>query len=106
MSLTLQEKIKKIKDIMNKILKKEETYTHGTTPYEELDFFIKKVKQMKDANFILTTLVKPDSGLDIFIRTLIKNELSSAWYAKKTDAELNIGGKTKRKRKSKKSFFR
>lgn len=105
--MPLEEKIQTVKNIMNTMLKKEDTHTSGPTPYEAIDTFIEKIQKMDKGYTILTTLVKPESGLNDFLRTLIKNKLGLRWYVGKTDEELNRGGKTRKrksKRKSKRTF--
>jgi len=93
MDLSEDERFTTTKDVLNKMLERSDA---DQSTYDKIDSFLEK---LKGKNSLLRRLASPDSGLNPFIRTLVKLKLPDYWYAARTDEQIARGG-SKRSRKN------
>lgn len=99
MALTYDQTFKTAKDVLNKMLERADA---DQTSYDKISVFLGNLKARPNSNAILSQLANPSSGLNPFIRVLVKEQLGPAWFAVRTEKEINRGGKKKPKQKTRK----
>jgi len=77
---------------INRLNKMLEDADADESKYDEITVYLKRIDN-KD----LRKLAEPTSGLNPFIRSLVKLQLPPAWFAARTEKEINKGGKRTRK---------
>ena len=101
MALTYDQTVQTSKDALNKMLERADA---DQTSYDKISVFLGNLKARPNSNAILSQLANPSSGLNPFIRVLVKEQLGPAWFAVKTEEEINRGGKKKTKKTRKKNI--
>ena len=92
---------KTVKDSLNSMFTKSES---GDYNYDKIDQFIASINQREGGQTLLRTLANPTSGLNPFIRTLIKVHLGHSWYGARTEHQINAGKRMKTRRYRKFKF--
>jgi hypothetical protein len=93
MDLTYDQTLQTSKDALNKMLERADA---DQTSYDKISVFLENLKARPNSNAILSQLANPSSGLNPFIRVLVKEQLGPAWFAVRTEEEINRGGKKKK----------
>jgi hypothetical protein len=102
MALTYDQTFQTAKDALNKMLERADA---DQTSYDKISVFLGNLKARPNSNAILSQLANPSSGLNPFIRVLVKEQLGPAWFAVRTEEEINRGGKKKKQpKKTKKNI--
>jgi len=101
MELTYNETFKTAKDVLNAMLKRADA---DQTTYDKISVFLENLKARPNSNALLSQLANPSSGLNPFIRALVKLQLGPAWFSVRTEEEINRGGKRKKTKKTKKNI--
>lgn len=102
MALTYDQTVQTAKDALNKMLERADA---DQASYNKISIFLGNLKARPNSNVILSQLANPSSGLNPFIRVLVKEQLGPAWFAVRTEEEINRGGKKKKQpKKTKKNI--
>lgn len=91
--------LEQVKNNLKRMVKRADT----TGDYDEIEEYIIRIKNTDRTK--LSDLASPASGLDKYIRTLIKNHLPQSWFDARTEAQINEGGRkrTRRNRRSRRN---
>ena len=96
MALTYDQTVQTSKDALNKMLERADA---DQASYDKISIFLVNLKARPNSNAILSQLAHPSSGLNPFIRVLVKEQLGPTWFAVRTEEEINRGGKKKKQTK-------
>jgi hypothetical protein len=92
------------KTILNAMLERaDQRKADDETAYNKINEFIHNFRKREGGLTILSNLANPRSGLNPFIRALIKLELPEIWYNARTVDERSLGGKSRKSRKSRRN---
>jgi len=99
MDLSAEEKFMTTKDALNKMLERADA---DQTTYDKIDSFLSNLR-VRDSS-LLGRLANPQSGLNPFIRALVKLQLPASWYHARTEEEIARGGKRRSRKNIKKRY--